>query len=175
MVDARDSKSRGGNTMSVQVRPSAPFISIEMNTGQFLFGRKDSNQIYKKSNDMSCIFCRIISKELPSKIIAENDSILVIEDRAPRAPIHYLILSKKHVACLTDLKPEDSALMWDVIAMAQELASKIGDPTSSKESLVKSGAFNLIANNGAEAGQSVFHLHFHFIAQRNIYAHGLSL
>ena len=116
-------------------------------------------------NHQSCIFCRIISKELPSKIIAENDSVLVIEDRAPRAPVHYLILSKKHVPCLTDLKSEDAELSWQMILMVQELASKLTDPK----------AFNLIVNNGAQAGQSVFHLHMHFIAKRNIYTEGLSL
>lgn len=113
----------------------------------------------------ACVFCRIISKELPSKIIAENDSVVVIQDRAPRAPIHYLILPKKHVACLVDLTIEDAQLSWAMIAMAQELAKQLQAPQ----------AFNLIVNNGAAAGQSVFHLHYHFLAQRDIYAGGLTL
>ena len=113
----------------------------------------------------NCIFCRIISKELPSKIIAENDSILVIQDRAPRAPVHFLILPKKHISCFVDLKREDTQLIWQMTAMVQELAAKLQAPQ----------AFNLIINNGAAAGQSVFHLHYHFIAQRDIYAGALSL
>lgn len=115
--------------------------------------------------NLTCIFCRIISKEIPSKIIAENDSVIVIQDRSPRAPVHYLILPKKHVACLVDLQPEDMQLSWQMIAMAKELAAKLPKPQ----------AFNLIVNNGAEAGQSVFHLHYHFLAQRDIYAGGISL
>ena len=127
-------------------------------------------------NHQPCIFCRIISKEIPSKIIAENDSVLVIEDRAPRAPVHYLILSKKHIPCLTDMQPEDAILSWQMIAMAQELASRLEDAETKPDgALAKAGAFNLIINNGAKAGQSVFHLHMHFIAKRNIYAHGLAL
>ena len=116
-------------------------------------------------NQTPCIFCRIITKELPSKIIAENEEILVIQDRAPRAPVHYLILPKKHVACLVDLQSDDAALTWHVTAMVKELAAKLAQPQ----------AFNLIVNNGAEAGQTVFHLHYHFLAQRNIYEGGISL
>lgn len=115
--------------------------------------------------NQTCIFCRIISKELPSKIIAENDSVIVIQDRAPQAPVHFLILPKKHIACLVDLQPEDAQLSWAMIAMVQELAAKLQQPQ----------AFNVIVNNGAEAGQSVFHLHYHFLAQRDIYTGGLTL
>ena len=115
--------------------------------------------------NQTCIFCRIISKELPSKIIAETDSILVIQDRTPRAPVHFLIIPKKHIACYVDLQPEDMSLNWQMTVMVQELATRLPEP----------GAFNLIVNNGVQAGQSVFHLHYHFLAQRDIYAGGISL
>jgi histidine triad (HIT) family protein len=113
-------------------------------------------------NQQTCIFCKIIKGQLPSTVIAENDSIVVIKDRYPRAPIHYLILPKKHVVCVSDLQVSDASLAWELFSMAQTLAKK----------LPGSQAFNLIINNGAEAGQSVPHLHMHFLAQKNIYDAG---
>ena len=103
---------------------------------------------------MSCVFCKIISREIPAKVIAETDDILVIADRAPSAPIHYLIMPKKHVADLSSLTQVDSISAGNILVMAQQLSQ---ETTTAKN-------FKLVINNGAGAGQSVFHLHAHFLA-----------
>ncbi len=100
-----------------------------------------------------CIFCKIIAKTLPTQIIEENDSILVIKDIAPKAPIHYLILPKIHRPNLAALTPEDAQHAAEILFMAQALAKKQNIP-----------AFRLVSNNGEQVGQSVFHIHFHFLA-----------
>ena len=106
----------------------------------------------------SCIFCKIIVKEIPATIIAESDDILVIKDINPKAPIHYLIIPKKHITDITELHADDRGLAGDMLLMAKELS----------KSLSGSKAFKLLVNNGADAGQCVFHLHFHFLAGKKM-------
>lgn len=112
-----------------------------------------------------CLFCKIIKKEISSTIIHETKTVLVIEDIAPKAPIHYLVIPKKHIENIHYLKECDSRLIWEMVKIAQDLANK----------LPGSKAFNLISNNGVNAGQAVFHLHWHFLSGKNIYTHGLKL
>lgn len=102
----------------------------------------------------SCIFCRIINKEIPSKLIAENEYCMVINDIAPRAPIHYLIIPKKHITNLHTVEPNDTELLGQVLQMAHQVAQTLPEPK----------AFQLVFNNGQQAGQSVFHLHAHLIS-----------
>jgi len=104
-----------------------------------------------------CIFCKIIRREIPSKIIAENDDILVIQDIAPKAPTHYLIIPKKHIADVRSLSEADAHLFGNVMLMAKELSSKMNN-----------APFRLIINNGPEVGQSVFHSHVHYIAGKKM-------
>lgn len=104
--------------------------------------------------DKDCIFCKIIAKELPAQVIAENDRVVVINDRAPKAPIHYLIIPKKHFSDVSELTENDRDYAADILLMAKKLS----------EADEKAKAFRLVSNNGALVGQEVFHIHFHFFA-----------
>ena len=114
--------------------------------------------------DASCIFCKIIQRTIKSTIIKENDHVLVIQDISPKAPIHYLILPKRHVESILALTQDDEQYCWHMLQMARDLGNELPNK-----------AFNLITNNGAAAGQSVFHLHMHFLAGKNLYEGGLKL
>ena len=105
-----------------------------------------------------CVFCKIINRTIPAAVIAENDDFMVIQDRSPKAPVHYLIITKHHVPDITSLKPEELYLGQALFAMAQQLS----------RTLPGSGNFRLIVNNGTDAGQSVFHLHAHFLASKKM-------
>ena len=102
----------------------------------------------------TCIFCKIIAKEIPSAIIAETDDILVVKDINPKAPIHYLIIPKKHIIDCAHLESNDGILAGNLLLMAKQLATQLSG----------SQAFQLVVNNGAAAGQIIFHLHIHFLA-----------
>jgi histidine triad (HIT) family protein len=105
-----------------------------------------------------CIFCRIIEKKLPAVILFEDPQVIVIKDRFPRAPIHYLIIPKKHVKDIGALQGNDYALGAITFAAAQRIAREVEGAED----------FNLLVNNGYGAGQRVFHLHTHFLAGRRI-------
>ena len=109
-------------------------------------------------NADNCVFCKIISREIPSDIVAETDDVIVINDRAPKAPVHQLIIPKKHIADLKSLENTDAMMIGKIVLMAKELAAKLSG----------SGSFRLVVNNGADAGQSVFHLHFHFLSGKQM-------
>lgn len=109
-------------------------------------------------NKKDCVFCKIIAKEIPAKIIAETDDVLVIQDLHPKAPVHYLIIPKKHIVNIGELSQEDSTYTAHMMMMAKELSDKLSGSKS----------FRLIMNNGADSGQSVFHLHCHFLSGKKM-------
>lgn len=106
------------------------------------------------SNQEPSIFSKIISGEIPSEKIKETDDLIVIKDIAPQAPIHYLIIPKKPIPNLQSATDLDQALLGSILLMSKELAKDLPDPQE----------YRLVCNNGASVGQTVFHLHFHFMA-----------
>ena len=102
------------------------------------------------------IFEKIIDRELPSKIIFEDDKCIVIEDIAPKAPTHLLIIPKKVIPKLSDANQEDQAILGHLMLVAGKISRQ----------LELDDTFRLIVNNGAKAGQSVFHLHLHLMSGR---------
>jgi histidine triad (HIT) family protein len=98
-----------------------------------------------------CIFCKIISRELPSKIEYEDDDIIVFQNIKPVAPVHVLIVPKKHIINLSEVDESDSALLGKTLLIAKDMAKKLG--------ILK--GFRVAVANGKSAEQSVFHIHFH--------------
>lgn len=107
--------------------------------------------------DPNCLFCKIAAKQIPAKLVYEDDDVFAFEDINPQAPTHILICPKKHFAALHDAEPADQALLGKLQLVAANLA---------KELRLLSG-YRTVFNNGAGAGQSVFHLHLHLLGGRN--------
>ena len=105
---------------------------------------------------MSTIFTKIINREIPAMIVYEDDLCLAFHDVNPQAPIHVLLIPKKEIPRLVDAQPEDAALLGHLMLTANKIAQQLG----------VGDAFRLAVNNGADAGQSVFHLHLHILAGR---------
>ena len=103
-----------------------------------------------------CLFCKIISGEIPSKKVYEDELTYVFEDIAPTAPIHYLVIPKQQISKLDEITPENSA----VIAHIYEVIAKLAKDLDLKD------GFRVVSNCGEQAGQSVFHIHFHLLAGR---------
>lgn len=105
----------------------------------------------------NCLFCKIAAKEIPAKLVYEDDDTFAFEDKSPQAPTHILICPRKHLAALHDASAGDQALLGKLHLVAAKLA---------KERNLLSG-YRTVFNNGSGAGQSVFHLHLHLLGGRN--------
>jgi histidine triad (HIT) family protein len=106
---------------------------------------------------MACLFCEIVAGRIPSRIVYQDETVLAFHDIRPEAPVHVLLIPKKHITSLLDLQPEDDALVGGLVRRARELAHELG--------LAKRG-FRLVFNAGADAGYSVFHIHLHLLGGR---------
>ena len=109
---------------------------------------------------MSCIFCRIVNKELPAKIVYEDDNVLAFHDINPQAPYHILVIPKKHISTLLELTEEDKDLIGHIYLVMNKLAQELG---------VAERGYRVVVNCNREAGQTVFHVHFHFLAGREMH------
>ena len=107
---------------------------------------------------MNTIFGKIIRREIPADIVYEDEHCLAFRDVNPQAPTHVLLIPKKEIPRLVDAGDEDAAVLGHLMLTAGKVARQLG----------VADAFRLVANNGADAGQSVFHLHLHLIAGRKL-------
>lgn len=105
----------------------------------------------------NCLFCKIIRGEIPADKLYEDEDILAFRDIAPQAPVHFLIVPRKHINGPADVGPDDERLVGKLIRMAGEIAAGEG-----------LDQFRLVLNNGPTAGQTVFHIHLHVMGGRNM-------
>lgn len=107
---------------------------------------------------MSTIFAKIIKREIPADIVYEDELCMAFRDIQPKAPTHVLLIPKKEIPRLVDAQLEDAALLGHLLLTASRIAQQLG----------VAEAFRLELNNGAHAGQTVFHLHLHILAGREV-------
>ena len=104
-----------------------------------------------------CLFCKIAAKQIPCKVLFEDDDLLAFHDINPVAPTHVLVIPKQHVTSLADGKAEHEALFGKLMLAAARVAEATG--------IVKTG-YRVVTNSGPDAGQSVFHMHMHVLGGR---------
>jgi histidine triad (HIT) family protein len=109
---------------------------------------------------MDCIFCKIIKSEIPADKIYEDEKMVAFNDQRPQAPIHQLVVPKKHIDTLNDLTEADTALVGALVQTARQLAEKAG--------IAKSG-YRTVFNCNAGGGQVVFHIHLHLLGGRPLH------
>lgn len=104
-----------------------------------------------------CTFCKIIDKKIPSKIVYEDELAFAFEDINPQAPVHTLVIPKKHIPTLLDIKEEDGALIAHLVKVASRIARDKG---------IAERGFRIVTNCNPESGQTVYHIHLHVLGGR---------
>lgn len=107
----------------------------------------------------TCLFCKIVAGEIPSATVHEDDLVIAFDDINPVAPVHQLVIPRRHVESAADLAESDAAMLGRLFSVAAELAAAAGLPES---------GYRLVTNIGVDGGQSVPHLHFHLIGGRSM-------
>ena len=105
-----------------------------------------------------CIFCKIAQHDIPSNIVYEDDKLICFHDLEPQAPVHVLVIPKKHISSLDDVKEADKELMGHIMFAIHKIAAELG---------LKNG-YRVVSNNGEDAFQTVKHLHFHILGKRKL-------
>ena len=102
---------------------------------------------------MDCLFCKIVAGDIPSTKVYEDELVYAFRDIAPQAPTHILVIPKAHIASVAELTPENSAVVAHIFTVIPKIAEAEG----------LTGGYRVVSNCGADAGQTVFHLHFHIL------------
>ena len=108
---------------------------------------------------MNCLFCSIIKGDIPSAKVYEDDTVYAFKDINPMAPVHVLIVPKTHIASVNDVNEENSAVISHIFEVAAKLAKELG---------IAENGYRVISNCGADAGQTVSHLHFHLLGGKKL-------
>lgn len=103
---------------------------------------------------MDCVFCKIARKEIPADVVFEDDEVIAFKDRAPIAPVHILVIPKKHIASVADITDEDTLLMGKLIETAKKIAEDLK---------ISAKGYKLLIRVGEHGGQEVGHIHLHLI------------
>ena len=108
-------------------------------------------------SETACLFCRVVAGEIPAEFVHRDDRSVVIRDINPQAPTHLLVIPVEHIESLDDASQKDEALLGHLLRVAARVANVAG---------LAEGGYRVVINNGAGAGQSVFHLHVHVLGGR---------
>lgn len=108
---------------------------------------------------MDCLFCKIINREIPSTIHYEDDDIIAFEDINPNAPVHLLIIPKKHISTLNDIQDEDIPLVGKMVKIASSLAKKFG---------IADDGYRTVFNCNKDGGQIIYHIHLHLLGGKKL-------
>lgn len=108
---------------------------------------------------MSCLFCKIINREIPASIVYEDERVLAFNDITPQASTHVLVIPKQHVATLNDLDASHDAIVGELVRRAAAIAKERG---------IDGAGYRTVFNTNRDAGQTVFHLHLHLIGGRSL-------
>lgn len=108
---------------------------------------------------MSCIFCRIAAGEIPAKSVLENEHVVAFHDLSPHAPVHVLVIPRRHIENVGSAEAEDAAVLGHVMLACRQVAESLG---------VAESGFRVVLNTNADAGQSVDHLHAHVLGGRHL-------
>ena len=111
---------------------------------------------------VDCIFCRIVAGKIPSDILYQDEEVVAFRDINPQAPVHLLVIPKKHIAYLTDLTEEELPLIGHMVKVANQLAKAEG---------ISEAGYRLVVNCGQQGGQLVPHLHMHILGGRQLSGH----
>ena len=111
----------------------------------------------------NCIFCKIVAKQIPAKIVYEDDDVIAFNDINPAAAVHLLIVPKKHIATLADCTSVDQTLLGKMSLLAPQLAAEQGCAYSADAEGAGRGGFKTLFNTGPDGGQEVYHLHMHVV------------
>lgn len=101
-----------------------------------------------------CIFCKLASGEIPTTVVYQDEEVFAFNDMSPQAPVHVLIIPKKHIASVAQLADTDAGLIGRMFTVARDIAAKLG---------IAENGYRLVVNNGNDGGQSVKHLHAHLL------------
>jgi histidine triad (HIT) family protein len=105
-----------------------------------------------------CVFCRIVAGDIPARKVHEDDDLLAFHDLQPQAPVHVLLIPRRHIASLNEAEPADAALLGRLLLAARRIAEDLGTGSG----------YRVVNNCGSSAGQSVFHVHFHLLGGRTM-------
>jgi histidine triad (HIT) family protein len=103
---------------------------------------------------MDCVFCKIVKKEIPAKVVYEDDQIMAFHDINPQRKVHVLVIPKKHIPTLNDLTEEDKELMGHLIVKIPQIAKMLG---------IAEDGYRVIVNTNKHGGQEIYHIHFHIL------------
>ena len=119
-----------------------------------------------QAHDPNCLFCKIVDRKIPSRIVYEDDEIFAFHDINPWAPVHFLVIPKLHIPSMAQVGPEHASVLGRMLSLVPQLALEQGCRPYPE------GGFRIIANAGEDGGQEVPHLHFHVIGGPRPWARG---